>query len=388
MRAVKNNKLSSRRVERGISNTAGGRFLCISAACALLFLSSCNVQRITVFNPSDFARPEAMAEVPAKLGNMVFDADGTEIPSQVTYDGKLIFQPRLNAGESRRFTVRRGKPAKYEQRTFGRAYPERYDDFAWENDRVAFRIYGPALKPIDGPSNGIDAWYKRTDKLILDKWYADDLAGRGSYHNDHGEGLDDYKVGHTLGAGAMAPIVGDSLVLGENYERAELLESGPLRTTFKLWYAGGETRTISLDAGSQLTKIVQEYAPESAPDSVAAGFPTRPGRIIFSRFIFSSHPDRGTLIIEEPDTPLAQDVWLGLIMYGDVLPESVSDHSVISIPYTGPVTYYTGYGWGKAGMTREDFVEYMERFARELDMPLLIPEISVSEKTGRNIKQN
>ena len=70
---------------------------------------------------------------------------------------------------------------------------------------MAFRIYGQALVPIDGPSNGIDLWYKRTSDLIIDKWYANDLAGIASYHNDNGEGLDDYKVGRTLGAGAMAP---------------------------------------------------------------------------------------------------------------------------------------------------------------------------------------
>ncbi len=334
----------------------------ISVLVALL-LCSCGGHRVTVTNPSDFARPEAMAEVPADLGNIVLDSLGAEIPSQVTFDGKLIFQPRLDAGQSKTFTIRRGEPAEYVRRTFGRAYPERYDDFAWENDRVAFRIYGPALKPVDGPSNGIDAWYKRTEGMILDKWYADDLAGRATYHNDHGEGLDDYKVGRSLGAGAMAPIVGDSLVLGENYERAELLESGPLRTTFKLWYADGETRTISLDAGSRLTKIVQEYAPANAPDSVAAGFPIRD----WPNFTWG---EGGWLIVREPATPLAEDVWLALLSDGEV--HVSGGHMVKVMPYTGPVTYYTGYAWGKAGMTLDDFQHYLNRCSFELETPLII----------------
>ncbi len=342
------------------------RFYILAAA----LLCSCGAQRVTVTNPSDFARPEAMAEIPATFGNVVLTEHRTEIPSQVTYDGKLIFQPRLGAGESATFFIRKGKPGEFERRTFGRAYPERYDDFAWENDRVAFRIYGPALKPVDGPSNGIDAWYKRTDKLILDKWYADDLAGRASYHRDHGEGLDDYKVGRTLGAGAMAPIAGDSLVLGENYERAELLESGPLRTTFKLWYAGGETRTISLDAGSQLTKIIQEYAPENAPDNVAAGFPLRPDQI------GETFDGNGYIMFREPETPFATDVWLGLVLDGGVLP-LLDDHVLITTLYTGPVTYYTGYGWGAAGITQEAFHEYIERFSKELEEPL---EITIWKK--------
>jgi hypothetical protein len=331
---------------------------------ALLLAAGCGVtekvQKITVTNSLDFARPEAMAEVPAALGNVVFDADGTEIPSQVTFDSMLIFQPRLAAGESKVFTIKNGTPSEYARRTFGRAYPERYDDFGWENDRVAFRIYGPALKPIDGPSNGLDLWYKRTERLVMDEWYAEDIARRASYHTDRGEGLDDFKVGRSLGAGAMAPVVGDSLVLGENYERAELLESGPLRTTFKLWYPDGETRTISLDAGSRLTRIVQEYAPENAPDSVAAGFPRSAGMA----------QGTGWLMVEEPATPLAQDVWLGLVMDGET--SQAGGHTVKTAPYTGSVTYYTGYGWGKAGMTLDAFIEYIRQFAQEVKEPLEI----------------
>ena len=49
--------------------------------------------------------------------------------------------------------------------------------------------------------------------LIIDKWYKNDLAGKASYHADHGEGQDDYKVGQSLGADAMAPYVNDKLWL-------------------------------------------------------------------------------------------------------------------------------------------------------------------------------
>ncbi len=240
--------------------------------CALTF-AACGMKQVTVTVTNGLGPQlleETMTEVDMRLlfrsenGYIVRDYEGFEIPSQLTYDSLLIFQPRLGERKSLKFTIESGVPAEYGRRTFGRFYPERYDDFAWENDRVAFRIYGAALKPIDGPSNGIDAWYKRTNRLILDKWYADDIAGRASYHTDRGEGLDDYKVGYTLGAGAMAPFVDGALILGENFERAELLDNGALRTTFRLFYAGGEVRTISLDAGSQLTKIVQEYAPENA----------------------------------------------------------------------------------------------------------------------------
>ena len=51
-----------------------------------------------------------------------------------------------------------------------RFVPERKDDFAFENDKVAFRIYGPTLR--DSKENsGVDCWVKRVDYPIIDKWY-------------------------------------------------------------------------------------------------------------------------------------------------------------------------------------------------------------------------
>jgi len=47
-------------------------------------------------------------------------------------------------------------------RTFCRFVPERADDFAWENDQIAFRAYGPAAR--NKPENsGFDCWLKRVD---------------------------------------------------------------------------------------------------------------------------------------------------------------------------------------------------------------------------------
>src|SRR5687767_4261811 len=60
--------------------------------------------------------------------------------------------------------------------TYCRAVPERADDFAWENDLAAFRVYGPALR--SKPENsGIDCWLKRVEYPIIDKWYARDAKG-------------------------------------------------------------------------------------------------------------------------------------------------------------------------------------------------------------------
>lgn len=92
-------------------------------------------------------------------------------------------------------------------------------DFAWENDKVAFRTYGPACQKLfeDGKpggliSSGIDCWLKRVDYPIIDKWYKKNEAG-GSYHVDDGEGLDNYHVGTTRGCGGTAIIEDGKLVV-------------------------------------------------------------------------------------------------------------------------------------------------------------------------------
>ncbi|MDR2824944.1 MAG: DUF4861 domain-containing protein, partial [Prevotellaceae bacterium] len=121
---------------------------------------ACNRQngtRVTVSNPSDYDRLTELIEISVdsilarENGQVtvldtismliVKNAAGEEIPSQVTYDRKLIFQPSLKAGDKKQFYIDRGVLQKYEPRVWGRLMPERYDDFAWENDRVAFRIY-------------------------------------------------------------------------------------------------------------------------------------------------------------------------------------------------------------------------------------------------------
>src|SRR5690606_19060240 len=41
-------------------------------------------------------------------------------------------------------------------RTFARYVPERFDDFAWENDVIAFRMYGKALEGRSDDAQGLD----------------------------------------------------------------------------------------------------------------------------------------------------------------------------------------------------------------------------------------
>ena len=105
------------------------------------------------------------------------------------------------------------------------------------------------------------------------------MSGVASYHYYHGEGLEFYKVGRTLGLGMTAPVDNDTLCLGDNFVIAEILDNGPLRLTFKLSYdpykAGEyevkETRIISLDAFSLFNKVSQIFETDATQLTVATG---------------------------------------------------------------------------------------------------------------------
>jgi hypothetical protein len=377
------------------------KYFCLIPALAGLI--SCNSGlNITVENPIDFDRSE-MVEIPVeKLTNLpaektyiVTNLQGEIIPSQITYDGKLIFRTDIKAKETLSYTIKTGEPQIFPPKVYARFITERKDDFAWENDRVAFRIYGPALVAIDGPSNGLDFWYKRTNDLIIDKWYKDDLAGIRSYHEDHGEGLDDYKVGRTLGGGMMAPFENGMLTLNENFVSQKIFENGPLRTTFKLTYKDitvgerifSESRTFSIDAGAQLTKVIQEYGIEDTL-TVAAGLVKRTKE----DDAFSAYTEKGTaaIIYEEPENEKAGRVFVGMV-FPKGLEKIISDtytikHDVskkeethshilgVTTYYPNqPITYYTGYGWEKFGFpTLDSFQHFIGVFSLSLEEPLII----------------
>lgn len=111
-------------------------------------------------------------------------------------------------------------------RAYARLVPERKDDLAWENDKVAFRVYGPGAR--SGPEDsGIDVWCKRVSRPVLDKWYADDLKRHIPYHKDHGEGLDAYHVGDSRGCGGTALLDGGKLVSADTWRSAEIIWTAP-----------------------------------------------------------------------------------------------------------------------------------------------------------------
>ena len=232
---------------------------------------------------------------------IVRNALGQQVDYQLTHDSLLLVDASVRPCGKAEFTVEQGTPRQPKVYVCGRQYPERVDDIAWENDRTAYRIYGPALQRNKERAFGVDVWVKNTPDLEVEKRYATELSNHAAiealksegktqealdmeeattYHFDHGYGLDCYKVGPTLGGGAPALMDNGQLVLPYCYKDYKILDNGPLRFTVRVDYnptAIGkdknvvEHRIISLDKGSNYNRCTVWYDGLTQKRDLAAG---------------------------------------------------------------------------------------------------------------------
>lgn len=214
-----------------------------------VLLAGCSdtvVKTITVTNPSDDYREHEAVLLPLSdlhetidnFANFILkDEEGNELPYQLMGypEASLLFFATTKAHFSSKYTLVYGKPKEVSPLVDARFVPERKDDFAWENNLAAYRMYGPALAP-ENPSNGVDLWLKCTDELIVDSFYYREHELHLPYHVNYGKGLDCYKVAHTPGCGGWFPMVGGKPQIGCQYDRWEILDKGPLAVRFRLYY--------------------------------------------------------------------------------------------------------------------------------------------------------
>ena len=171
-------------------------------------------------------------------------------------------------------------PKTEEQKVMARAVPERADDFVFENNLIAGRIYGKALEG-NPTAPGIDIWVKMPGKLVADEWYAAAQQDPNYYHHNHGDGKDCYKVAVSLGAGASVPVIDGQLAYpATNYRSYEIVKQTPDTVEFVLsypeWKAGDVTvsldKKISVYADSYFCKVEDSYSFSGADNlTVAAG---------------------------------------------------------------------------------------------------------------------
>ncbi|MEY3500076.1 MAG: hypothetical protein RL308_1745 [Bacteroidota bacterium] len=312
---------------------------------------------------------------------VINDKTKKQIPFQLEHLGlkaiqNLLLQVDVKANSSISLTVQKGKPENVVVKTYGRYVPERKDDFAWENDNIAFRAYGKALEKTKEDAYGLDVWVKRTNKMVLNERYK-----LGDYHIDHSNGLDYYHVGFSLGAGNMAPYVNDTIRYSGNYHQWKVLDNGPLRTTFQLifdtWNAGGikvkATKTISLDAGSQLNRIENNYSFDGEKAMpVVVGIIKRP-----ETGILTLNEKQGMMAYWEPTHVEHGTTAIGVLLTTPVNTMLVNEKQILAktmVKNNVPIIYYAGAVWDKAGKiaNSNQWNSYLENFQKGIQSPLII----------------
>lgn len=313
----------------------------------------------------------------------------------------LLFQPKLAANAELKYEViLTDSLVEQESKVFSRLAPERTDDYAWENDKVAFRTFGPAAQKMKEAgivaktkygkeggtlSSGIDCWLKKVDYPIIDKWYEKHTTGAGSYHEDTGDGLDNFHVGSSRGCGGTGVFIEDELYTSKNFTDYNTIANGPLRTEFILefadWKAADasitEQKRIQLDLGSNLMKVT---ATVTGTETITVGLTLHEndGEVAidtvngwFSYWQPHADSELATAIVVNPEN------FKG---YTKVVSE-VKDKSQLLVHLNlvdGVVEYHTGFFWKRSAQfaNKEAWEGYLLQIAQQQQTPL---EVIVSQ---------
>ena len=300
----------------------------------------------------------------------------------------IIFQPQLAPNSSKRFQlIIQDKSAVEIAYCYSRIVPERIDDYTWENNRIAFRTYGPEAQRLieEGEkggliSSGIDCWLKKVEYPIIDKWYKESFNGI-SYHEDHGEGLDDYHVGTSRGSGGLAIKSGDQYFMSKNFSSFKTITTGPLRTVFLLNYDDWEgpeepvkeQKIISLDYGSNLARIAVSL---KGTNNISAGISLHDNDGIIesaenNSWINYKQPHEGTVLTNA----LVTQTKYALGNHTSITGKPDADHVFIDLKVIdGQTIYYSGFHWSESKQFKDnmEWKSYLEDFTNKLDNPIQI----------------
>lgn len=383
----------------------------IGLICAIVCVSAdfVNAQTsVQVKNTQDFARNEIVSlsngQLKTFLGKnkaedlRIKDAQNNYLTIQwIDNDGdgksdEVLFQAKVDAKKTNSYTiVADSKTAVPESKltTYSRLVPERVDDYTWENDKIAFRVYGPkgqaeALAGVKGStlSSGVDIWFKRTEKSVINEWYKGYLTDPMYYHKDtRGEGYDPYHVGDSRGTGGIGIWKDEKLQVSKNFTSSKTIAEGPLRTVFELTYAPWsefdvkETKRISLDLGSNFSKFESTFETEKQVPNYTIGI--------------TLHKNEGESKLNDKNGyyfhwEKIDDAFVGegIVVDPKIVEKSVAFKSEIPdqsnlLVVTKPqkkLTYYAGFAWQKSGQiqTQKDWENILQKQSKIVANPLLI----------------
>ncbi len=378
-------------------------------SCLVFLVTACSQKEspiiITVKNVLEMERESETVELSkdllkvedlSRIGIRDLNSKELQVVQTVDIDGdgsldQILFQPKLSANSERKYevvTLMEGENPDAHELCYSRFVPERTDDYTWENNKVAFRVYGPTAQrmiedniPGGTLSSGVDAWLKKVDYPIINNWYHKELETDGSYHEDTGEGLDNFHVGISRGVGGIAIKVEDSYYFSKNFTQWRTITNGPIRTSFYLeyedWDADGskikESKVISLDLGQNLSKF--NVALEGV-NEISAGVTLheKDGEV-------SGSKNDGWVSYWQPhgDSELGTGIVASKKYFVDFEKYDI-DEKDLSNAYAhlkvshNKVVYYAGFGWKESGQfnSQKEWEDYLRKFAKQINHPLQV----------------
>jgi rhamnogalacturonyl hydrolase YesR len=403
-----------------------------------------NLKDVNTFLKKVFGTNRDLIVVPTKLAVMG-DLSSRILDSQIYSESgstnsapdKLLFQVDLVPHETKTFYILDASALAAIPppivKTFARYVPERHDDFAWESDRIAHRMFGPALETWQAEpltSSGVDVWVKRTRSLIINEMYRTQ-----DFFNPTNAAQDDYKVGKTRGDGGLGIWKDGQLYVSKNWRSYKIITTGPIRSEFELtydaWDANGrkisETKRISIDAGSNLSRVESIFSSDDKSAlQIGVGLAERPGENIILKDEpllktriqidpwqtidnWQSSTTKGLVVQNQDEGWMAywqpQDFNKGTTAVAIVLPKDSVETFTNDLPNLPaskfapptktitegqpairnllaiapaevgkPFVYYLGAGWSESGdfPNAKSWTDYVRRFAERRDQPLKV----------------
>jgi rhamnogalacturonyl hydrolase YesR len=240
-------------------------------------------------------------------------------------------------------------------------------DIAWENDRIAFRVFGSAVREKAG--SGVDVWAKAVAYPVLDKWYGLNEQGQ-DYHTDRGEGCDFYDMGKRRGCGGLALWLDGKPYPAETFDRFVIMKNQDdgigVVLHYDTWNVPGleirEKKEICMKRNTSLFQVTSTLlSPQDRELTVAAGLTT------YGKAEVWSDQSLGILSVWEPVDPAHGSLGTGVLVdpagFAGFASFDGDEFILIKVRTNVPFTYYAGAGWSKSRFFKEknDWQEYLKK---------------------------
>jgi len=254
----------------------------------------------------------------------------------------------------------------------------KYEGPGWESEKVGYRFY------LDW-RNATDIWGKKINELVLSKVGNADTLGlnEDSYHRMQEWGMDIFKVGTSLGIGALGMYADGkvNMVSKTDSVLCQVSKNGPvkseIRTNYFGWLVGNKKYNLesrfSITAGSRLTKNAVTIDGEA--ENLVTGLAKYAGTNLTK---LDPKKGWGYLALYGKQSLSGDNLGIAILFKKKDLIEITEDtvSQIVKLkPNNGKLEYYFCAAWEQepGGIkTQEEFNKYLLTVVEELNNPLTI----------------